>query len=135
MQNVPCYYQKIFCSWYKHLSSSVSVTSAIISQFLWFNNNKYMLIEKQGFLFPTMSNNGLNYVGQLLDNNGETKDCETIKLEFNLENKFYFSWMQMIDSIPLSWKINIFNDKGKSINLCIFECHLIKNVESMKLIG
>ena len=90
-----------------------------------------MLIEKQGFLFPTMSNNGLNYVGQLLDNNGETKDWETIKLEFNLENKFYFPWMQMIDSIPLSWKINIFNDKGKSINLCIFECHLIKNVESL----
>ena len=43
-----------------------------------------MLIEKRSFLFPIMSNNGLNYVGELLDNNGETKDWETIKLEFNL---------------------------------------------------
>ena len=54
-----------------------------------------------------MSSNGLNYVGQLFDNNGEIEDWNTIKLEFNLENKFYFSWMQLIDSIPVSWKRNI----------------------------
>ena len=46
--------------------------------------------------------NDLNYVGQLLDNNGEIKDWVTIKLEFNLENKFYFSWMQLVDSLPVS---------------------------------
>ena len=51
-----------------------------------------------------MSSNCLNYVGQLFDNNGKNRDWETIKLEFNLENKFYFPWMQMIDSIPISWK-------------------------------
>ena len=49
-----------------------------------------------------MSSNGLNYVGQLFDNNGEIEDRNT-----NLENKFYFSWMQLIDSIPVSWKRNI----------------------------
>ena len=43
-----------------------------MSPFLWFN--KYRLIEKQSFLFPTMSNNGLNYVAQLFDNNREIKD-------------------------------------------------------------
>ena len=69
-----------------------------MSQFLWFK--KYILIKKQCFLFPTMSNNSLNLVGQLLDNNGEIKDWEIIKLQFNLENKFYSSWMQTIDSIP-----------------------------------
>ena len=35
-----------------------------------------------------MSNNALNYAGQLSDNNGEIKDWETIKFEFNLENRF-----------------------------------------------
>ena len=71
-------------------------------QFVWFN--KYILHEKQSFIFSTMSSNCLNYVGQLFDNNGKNRDWETIKLEFNLENKFYFPWMQMIDSIPISWK-------------------------------
>ena len=49
-----------------------------------------MLIEKQRSLFPIMLNNGLYYVGQWLLNNEEIKDCETIKLEFNLENNFTF---------------------------------------------
>ena len=90
---------------------------------------------KQSFLFPTMSNNGLNYVGQLIDNNKELKDWEIIKLEFNLEKKFYFSWMQLIDSTPVSWKRNIMDGKGNSINLCICDCHFIKKAKSMKLIG
>ena len=38
-----------------------------------------------------MLNNGLNYLGVLFGNNGEIKDWETINLEFNLENKIYFS--------------------------------------------
>ena len=89
----PCYYHEIFCNCYKFFS----VISTIMSPFLWFN--KYRLIEKQSFLFPTMSNNGLNYVAQLFPNNREIKDWKTIKLEFNSENKFYFSWTQLIDYI------------------------------------
>ena len=49
-----------------------------------------------------MSNNGLNYVNRLFDTNGEIKDWESNKSEFNLENKILFSWMQLIDSIPVS---------------------------------
>ena len=95
-----------------------------------FTFNKYIQIEKQKFLFRIMPSNGLNYVAQLFDDNGEIKDWEIIKLEFNLENKFYLFWIQLIDSIPVSWKRNILDDKGNSINLCVFECHLIK--KSMK---
>ena len=73
-----------------------------------------------------MSNNGLNYVVQLSDINGEVKNWETIQLELNLENKFYFSWRQLIDSILLSRKRDILDDKSNSINLCICDCHLIK---------
>lgn len=86
-----------------------------MSQFVQFN--KYILIEKQSIIFLTISNNGLNYGGQFFDNNGEFKDWETIILEFDLENEFYFSWMQLIDSIPVFWKRNIMNDKGNSINV------------------
>ena len=66
-------------------------------QFLWFS--KCILLEKQSFLFPTLSNNALNDIGHIFNNNRETKDWETIKLEFNSENKFHFSWKQLIDSI------------------------------------
>ena len=73
-----------------------------------------------------MSNSGLNYVGQLFDNNEEIKDWNTIELQCNLEDKFYFSWLQLFGSITVSWKINFMDGRGNSINLCIFECHLIK---------
>ena len=64
--------------------------------------------------FPIVSNNALNYVVQLLDNKGDFKNWETTSL------------MHLIDSIPVFWKINILDDKGNSINLCIFDCHLSK---------
>ena len=36
-------------------------------------------------------------------------------------------WMQLINSIPVSWKINIMEVKGNPVSLCIFNCHLIKS--------
>lgn len=65
-------------------------------------------------LFPILSSDALNYVAQLLDNKGEIKNWETTSL------------MQLIDSIPVSCKINILDGKGNSVNLCVFDCHLIK---------
>ena len=54
-----------------------------------------------------MSNNGLNYVGQLIDNNKELKDWEIIKLEFNLDatnwlytsilEKKYYGWQRQLN--------------------------------------
>ena len=73
-----------------------------------------------------MSDNGLNYVGQLFDNYGKLKDWEIIREDFNLENKLHFAWIQLIDSIPTSWKKKNLNDRGNSKNLCIFDNHLIK---------
>ena len=35
--------------------------------------------------------------------------------------------MQLIDSIPLSWKRNILDDEGNLVNLCSFDWHLIKS--------
>ena len=91
IQNFPFFYQEMVYSWHKHLSST------IMPQFLWFS--KCILLEKQSFLFPTLSNNALNDIGHIFNNNRETKDWETIKLEFNSENRFHFSWKQLIDSI------------------------------------
>ena len=35
--------------------------------------------------------------------------------------------MQLINSVPVSWKINIMDVKGNPVSLCIFNCHLIKS--------
>jgi len=57
LQKFPSYYQEIFKNWCKYLSSSVSVTSTIMSQFLWYNS--YILIDKKSFIFSGMSNSSM----------------------------------------------------------------------------
>jgi len=124
LQNFPSYYQEMINNWSKYLSSDVSVTSTIMSQFLWYN--KYILIDKRSFNISDMSDKGLNYVGQLFTAEGKIKSWEIVKLEFNLDKKLYFSWMQLIESIPNTWKKNILDDNGSSKNLCIYDSHLIR---------
>ena len=69
-----------------------------MSQFLWFN--KHILIDGKSFIISDMSDKGLNFVGQLFNESGKIKYWENIKLEFHLDKKSYFSWMQVIESIP-----------------------------------
>ena len=77
------------------VKSSLRQNSSFLLQTSFFpcfrNSNNYVsfygLLEKESFLFPTMSNNGLNYVSQLFDTTGKIKNCETNNIEFNLENK------------------------------------------------
>ena len=71
IKHFPFYYLEIFCNWYKHFSSAVSVTSTIMSQLRF---NKYTLIEKQSFLFPVMSNNDLYHAGQVFDDDVDDDD-------------------------------------------------------------
>ena len=66
--------------------------------------------------FKHFSNNNLNYVTQLFDDTGNTKEWMKLKHEFNLNNNLYFKWMQLIHSIPQKWK-NTINNNGISENL------------------
>ena len=58
--------------------------------------------------------------------NGKTKLWDYIKSEWNLESKLRYFWIQLTDALPKLWKESILNSIGNSINLCIFDCHLIE---------
>ena len=49
-----------------------------------------------------------------LDNFGKCKSWHEFKMACNLNQKFYFQWLQLIDAIPKAWKkifqININNN-------------------------
>ena len=67
-----------------------------------------------------------NFVGQIFHENGTTKSWDYIKSEYNLESKLKYPWIQLTDALPKLWKDRILNGVGNSINLCIFDHHLIK---------
>ena len=52
---------------------------------------------------------------QLFKTNRKIKTWDDIITEFNLENKRYFSGMQLINGLPWSWERNILEDRGDYI--------------------
>ena len=85
--------------------ASFELPSCILSNFLWFN--KHILIEKKSIFFRDFFENGLNFVYQLFDNNGNVKSWCSIKQEFGYSNISNFKWQQLIYALPHSWKKNI----------------------------
>ena len=108
LTSFPVFYENIFRYWSQHFTVSLDLPSCILSSFLWYNKN--ILISNKPIYFKHFSNNNLNYVTQLFDDTGNTKEWMKLKHEFNLNNNLYFKWMQLIHSIPQKWK-NTINNK------------------------
>ena len=105
----------------QHFTISTDLPSCILSSFLWYNKD----ISNKPIYFKHFSNNNLNYVTQPFDDTGNTKEWMRLKHKFNLNNNFYFKWMQLINSIPQKWKNTIKNNRI-SENLLFLNHHLIK---------
>ena len=101
--------KNIFRYWNQHFTVSPDLPSCILSSFLWYN--KDILISNKPIYFKHLSNNNLNYVTELFDETGNTKEWMKLKHEFNLNNNLYFKWTQLIHSIPRKWKNTIKNNR------------------------
>ena len=123
LTSFPVFYKNIFSYWSKHFTFSPELPSCILSTCLCYN--KDILISNKPIYFKHFSNNNLNYVTQLFDDTGNTKEWMKLKHEFNLNNNLYFKWMQLIHSIPQKWK-NTINNNRISENLLFLNHHLIK---------
>ena len=98
--------------------------SAILSQFLWFNN--LICIDNSSRYFRCFSEKGINFISDLFDLNGHLKSWNDIRLEYNLDEKYKFKWIQLIHAISKSWKESLAYDNGNSNNLFIQDHHLLK---------
>lgn len=116
------FYKNILLFWSKNLSSLSVTPSCILSQFLWFN--KYVKISKKPIFFKEFSNKNINYTGQLFNERGTLKNWICLKNEFYLDEKMYFKWIQIINSIPKTWKELINELNNTPINLVLHDHHL-----------
>ena len=73
----PLYYQQIFQKWCTYLSSSPTLPSAIASQCLWYNS--LILIEGKSIYNSRLSERNLNYIWQMVKNNGELNPGISLK--------------------------------------------------------
>ena len=111
-------------NWAKCLSSSPSSSSAILSQLLWFNLN--IKTDNKNIFISDFASKNIDFVCQIFHKNGKTKSWDYIKSEYNLESKLKYHWIQLTDALPKSWKDRLLNCIGNSMNLCIFDHHLLK---------
>ena len=93
LRKFPIYYQEMLYKWGKFLFSSPNLPSAIISQFIWFN--KKIQIYKTRVFFSSLSDKGLNFVGQLFNWDGKFKTCEFLKDEFFWTNSEKFKLFEI----------------------------------------
>ena len=91
---------------------------------LWFNSN--IKIDNKSIFISGFASKNIKSVGQIFHENGKTKSWDYIKSEYNLEGKLKCRWIQLTDALPKLWKDRILNCIVNSMNLCIFDHHLIK---------
>ena len=92
-------------------------------QFLWYN--KHILTDNIPVYLPSCSDENVNFINNLLDCLGNFKSWNVLKTEFKLADSLHFSWMKLINAIPLNWK-TIIKHNCSSANLLLLNHHLIK---------
>ena len=118
------YYQEIIYRYSKYLSSPPSLSSSIVSQFLWLN--KDIKIDNKHVIFSNFSKNGINFVGQLFDSDWKLHCWEFLKEKYILSQNMKFQWFQLIHALLREWKEAISMHDGSLENLLIQDHHLIK---------
>ena len=104
MNHFPQYCQEIFKKRSSNIPVSSNVPSTITSQVIWFN--KHIKIDKKSLCHNSLTNEGINHVGQLFNEKGMTKAWLDIKTQLSLSNKQHYFWILLINPIPKSWKKN-----------------------------
>ena len=124
IKEFPIYYQEIFIKWQKHFSSIPSLLSSVVSECSW--HNKYIKIDNKTIFSSSLSAKGINFVGQLLQNNQQIKKWDELKTEFDLVKNEKFLIVQITHALPSSWKEIQRNYTECINNLVIQDHHLIK---------
>ena len=67
----------------------------------------------------------------MLNDNGNVKRWEDIKVEFHLRNTLYC--LQNVNALPKTWKDMILKDKGNARNLVLFDHHIVRKFQICSL--
>ena len=131
IKEFPTYYQDILIKWEKNFSSLPSLPSSVASQCLW--HNKYIKIDDKTIFSSSLSAKGINFIGQLFQNNQQIKKWDELKTEFDLIENEKFLIVQITHALPISWK-EILRNYTENINNLVFQGHqLIKKTSNIVL--
>ena len=127
----PSFCQDISIKWLNNFTSKPTLSSMILSVFIWFNSN--IKVDSKLVRFYFFSDKNLNLIGQLFNDNGNIKPWKDLKVEFHLKDTHKIYCLQIIDALPKTWKDIILKDKGNAKNLVTFDHHIVRNSQIFRL--
>ena len=107
------------------------LTFSVGSQCLW--HNKYIKIDDKTIFSSSLSAKGINFVGQLFQNNQQIKKWDELKTEFDLNENEKFLIVQIAHALTNLWKEILRNYTESINNLVIQNHHLIKKHQILSL--
>ena len=96
--------------------------SCIGSQFLWFNN--YITINNNSVHFKEFSSHNINFINQLFTSEGEFKNWNPVRREFQLTYSLSYKVTQISKAIPKIRKQIIRENRAETCAICL-DHHLI----------
>ena len=99
------FYVEMLIAWNSISEEQPAIPEAILSQSLW--KNKFIKVGNKPLQYLAFKSKGILLVRHLFDDNGKVMNWETFRSRYNLSQKLYFKWMQLIDAIPRLWKQNV----------------------------
>ena len=75
INDFPSFYLDIFCNWKRYFSTNSETPSYILPQYLWFN--KFLIVDDSYVNFTNFSNENINFVCDLVNENCNFKSWET----------------------------------------------------------
>ena len=130
LKSLPIFYQNIFTSWRSCSSSPISPVG-ILNQRIW--HNFYLKIENKPFFFKDLAQRNINYVYQLFNPDGSIKTWNNFRLEFGLENRHHFKFLQLVNTIPPDWRQIVRQDAPMEGNYTqgLLQCTKIIPIEKL----
>ena len=111
----PSFYKQLFGNWRKYLSSSVNIPSFVLSQPNWYNRN--IKINSKPIYIEEFTKQNIIFLYDILTLKISFKTWDKMKISYNFNDKSYFKWRQIVNSIPKTWKNVLKESQSDSSNL------------------
>ena len=80
----PSFYRDIFIKWINNFILKSTLPSMILPKVIWFNSN--IKVDSKPVHLPFFSKKNLNFIGKLINDNGNIRPWKDFKIEFHLKD-------------------------------------------------
>ena len=101
LRSFPIFYRDVFALW-RNCSTRPITPASILNQRIW--HNDFIKIGNSPVIFRDFARANLNFVFQLFNHDGSIKTWDQVKTEFNLQNRLYFRYTQLVHALPQGWR-------------------------------